>query len=478
MNHLTSAILSAFEENWAVCDWYIDPDGLDSNSGTDKLHPISAAELMRRLAVPVPIKHSIGIHCTTTNQGFLSLKVIFAERDCHLVIKPAYTLNETCIGTVESWLPRSHQTGVGEHLCINGIENLAPYIGNRLRIEETGAISWILSCPTLVGARIGRTSIRNYEGNSWVESPIAPEQHVWTIAPYSMPRFDCLQIEIQARQPVDSGNRYEHRLCEILDLDIGTLVTDCHVLRNGNSIIADGCRIGTVLHESTTGAIRFYRCRITNDGETNGTMTRVAFVFCVFMGPSTSGYVFNQVQQMQYCTVQGVRAQFCMGYPYDTQFFDSPSEGFIMTAYPPISRLGPISGTGHASYGLRISAGQTWQYKSASPPNVKGNQGDIRLVTSGVTIPYTALPWNDGERHGTATLCNGDALVEVPYILPNQLVMVGHGESPPCGNGVLSAVYVDNTHIKISSTNPLDNYLVVWHILPVGNKEHIVPGLA
>ena len=101
---------------------------------------------------------------------------------------------------------------------------------------------------------------------------------------------------------------------------------------------------------------------------------------------------------------------------------------------------------------------------------ITGAAGSVRANTT--AIPWTALPWRDGERFGEATLVAGTVDVPVPYVLSTQKITAcakTFGGTP----GFLSAVYVDSTTIRVTSSSATDTSAVTWHILPVGDNAVI-----
>jgi hypothetical protein len=136
-------------------------------------------------------------------------------------------------------------------------------------------------------------------------------------------------------------------------------------------------------------------------------------------------------------------------------------------------------GRDNARCGLSVPYSGT--VASATGNYLTGALGDVRL-SSATILPWSALPWVDGARSGEATLAvpgtGHDAEstsyvdVTVPYVLAAQKITASvktFGGMP----GLVSAVRIDATTIRITSSSATDTSVVTWHILPVGDNAVI-----
>ena len=127
-------------------------------------------------------------------------------------------------------------------------------------------------------------------------------------------------------------------------------------------------------------------------------------------------------------------------------------------------------------YGVSISPQSHFCYSSSTVPTITGTSGNIQLKVLNIIIPWTAMPWNDGERSGTTTLINGTKTITVPYLLTNQIIIVNYS-GVPVNPGVLyvDPVSITNTSFIISSSSSTDNSGVNWNISPIGKNQIISP---
>jgi hypothetical protein len=94
------------------------------------------------------------------------------------------------------------------------------------------------------------------------------------------------------------------------------------------------------------------------------------------------------------------------------------------------------------------------------------------LIGAASYVPWSALPWRDGERFGEATLVAGTVDVPVPYVLSTQKI-TACAKTFSGAPGFLRAAYVDATTIRITSSSATDTSVITWHILPVGDNAVI-----
>lgn len=160
---------------------------------------------------------------------------------------------------------------------------------------------------------------------------------------------------------------------------------------------------------------------------------------------------------------------------------DSTGVGLVVGPRLQFSMSSPIAGSGNASQGIEFYPGGRILYRVALPPTLTGTLGDVLLrAPVGVTIPWTAIPWNDGARqgHGVALIAGGVANVVVPYMIITQSIQVTHNTPAGVGApGILQARDADrtNTQFGVRSSLVTDAGTFDWYIAPLGYNQIITP---
>jgi hypothetical protein len=138
-----------------------------------------------------------------------------------------------------------------------------------------------------------------------------------------------------------------------------------------------------------------------------------------------------------------------------------------ITINTPFAYMGGCYGRDNAAYGVAVPNTRSL---TVGTNYLTGASGDAKAGAS--AIPWTALPWLDGERSGEATLVAGTVDVPVPYVLSTQKI-TACAKTFSGAPGFLRAAYVDATTIRITSSSATDTSVITWHILPVGDNAVI-----
>jgi hypothetical protein len=476
----TEAVLAWYLANWSVTDWYLDSvNGNNDNDGiTAGTALATAEELSRRLAIALPIAHPVTVHVAQGTYGTLAVSVIQTAVACPFDVVGTTVL--TPLGTVTSYTDRVVATKDASLLVVAGVTDWTPYVGRMVQITDgasAGAVCWIAKANPNNGAGVAqgvgtaRTIKFGLSPTDDLASPAVTNKVVAAgsaISLVTLPTFGAIKIS-RVTMPYASGaGVVGRRGCGIRLLDVGKLALD----GTGLAIVSE-CRVREQALQMLSIYDQVYdiHCWLSGGvGETYMSLRSPQIVNCL-LGSSTVTTIDLQGVGGAISTsiVQTSKLQVADCALNDVGIFDSAAAGLAVSASSG-SKTIPYA---RNIYGRDNSHGVELTNNSRIDTNstkvVTGTLGDLKLVTAAAYIPWSALPWVDGERSGEATLVAGTIDVTVPYVLSTQKMQVC-AKTFAGTPGFLSVVYVNATTIRITSSSATDTSVVTWHILPVGDN--------
>ena len=433
-------------------------------------------ELSRRLAVSVPIDHPVTVHIAQGSYGTLAVRVIQSALACPFDV--VGEVSYTDIGTVTSYTAENLATDTEPLLVASGVTDWTAHIGKRVDVltgANAGAVTWVGKVnPHGVGAStagiltpllpIGATA-------AYLSPSVASLAGGDPVAVAQLPSIQLLSIHVEARTPLDTAGIYGALPYRVLNLH-------CDEIRTSDTEgLVDGCSVGSIsgLGRAASGQLSFglvTRSRLCGMPGSAGYqwLSRTA-VGLLVLGPTT---LFVTEGQIFRCLVYGVSAIFLDGGATLALagVFDRPGSATTAAIRPFDTRLGrmTLNGVyGRDNAGFAVSVPKATMVLAYSC-TITGAAGSVRANT--MAIPWTSLPWRDGERSGEATLVAGTVDVTVPYVLATQKI-TACAKTFSGAPGFLRAAYVDATTIRITSSSATDTSVITWHILPVGDNAVI-----
>jgi hypothetical protein len=469
--------LNYFVANWAIEHWYINAaTGDDSNDGSEA-HPLATSEeLTARLAVSVPIDHPVTVHVAQGSYGTLAVRVSQSTLACPFSF--AGEVAYTDIGTIASYTDRVAATNTAAHLVASGVTDWAPHVGKLVLVTsgaQTGAVCAVAkSNPHSAGIDVARVSqFAQWSSSTALQSSSVSPAAGSGLALLTLPHIETLAVSAAAP-------------CS----NVGTPIADWAAIRLGNlslgmvdasatsGVAVDRCTF-RAWAEAQFAGIRFntaqpWICRSVGDLRASQylRLSRIAARHVLFLGTGPSTLNVSDQSALTNVLCQGVRTQIEQSSMSDSGAFDaSGASGHGVSGskvYVGYCQLFNIYGRDNAQYGARVQS--VGRVSSPVANTITGALGDVVAGTS--PIPWTALPWQDGERSGEATLVAGTVDVTVPYVLSTQKMVAGY-KTFGGATGSLLAKYVDATTIRIVSSSATDTSDITWHILPVGDNAVI-----
>lgn len=465
--------ISVAEYWWSYRHWYIDSSaGNDHNSGSAPGAGFALAtteELSRRLAVPVPIDHPVTVHVAQGSYGTLAVRVVQTATGCpfDVVGEVAYT----DIGTVTSYADRVAATNTASHLVATGVSDWNPYIGKRIDILDgasAGAVAWVAKAnPHSLGVDVARVSRFSTpcSGSAFLPSAVSPASGS-SVAVATLPSLTSVQIRIQSGVDAQDASFVDNRKAGVFNL-----VATKGVRIDADGALVDCCDVADVMLVS----LLYSRSALTRSrlsGLAAATSMNLVDVqgFYVLVQSPTSTIVRLYRSGLSFCLVQASSVVGWEGNLYDVGVFDRAGTAdavSLSSSTPRCMNATVVYGQGNARAGMSLAVGGT--IHGASGNYITGSLGDLRIVGQAAYVPWSAVPWIDGERSGEATLVAGTVDVTVPYVLSTQKITAcakTFGGTP----GFLSAFNVNSTTIRITSSSATDTSIVTWHILPTGDN--------
>ncbi len=483
---LAALVPLAYAANWAVTDWYLDGTvGNDANNGTTALTPLrTGAELSRRLGYgAIQWSHSVTIHLLASIADGINLK--YQLLTTGLTVMIVGTATSVLSTTVATYTPaagnipkRFTATGVADwNTAGPGGTSL---LGSRCRVTSgaaTGAIFWIAKiAPDGLGndvARIsnpvGRTqsNLVPAAGNTFeVETlPSVAQLNIECLGPtqptYVATPGNCIVDSIASGESEFRVQGYQATLAPMVWACAMTKRLTSSVLSEQQGLVVQGCKCSIA---TVPSCLSFGNLYLPYSGATSLFNDR---------------FVTHNAD-----LIQGIRCNYQAGFcscSSTTYIMDSPTFGLTVGPRLQFTMASPVCGSGNASQGIELYPGGRIFYRVALPPTLTGTLGDVLLrAPVGVTIPWSARPWNDGERqgHAVALVPGGPAIVAVPYMLTTQSIQVTHNTPAGVGApGILYAADADrtNTQFGVRSSLAADAGTFDWYIAPLGYNQTIAP---
>jgi hypothetical protein len=470
---------------WSIRDWYLDSvNGSDTNSGTTAGTALrTAEELSRRLAVSVPIDHAVTVHVAQGSYGTLAIRVIQTALACpfDVIGYVAYT----DIGTVTSYTDRVAASNINPHLVASGVSDWTAHAGKRVDVTsgaQTGAACWVCAANPVdsggapLGVAVARTSrCSTPSSTGYSPSPVVPAAGS-SLRLASLPHLEALSLDVVGILPNPGVTTLVNRGSRIQSLSV-----DAVQLNSSTKIIVDRCSVGDpiVTSRPLEGRHWFSNCLIRGMG--TDLQLDCLNIYYGAIGHQNCVLAWVTLLLNSYlsgCSVQGIYLN-----PQQSCFvggcgiFGAATQAAVTfgSASPTLSTVSGCWGSGN-KYGLTVA-----KHTICSAPSVSyvtGSLGDIYLPGQTAVIPWTALPWVDGERSGEVALVAGTRQVTVPYVLSTQTIMATC-KTPGGTLGFLRAYYVNSTTIQIDSLtaagtpNNLDTSTITWRINATGDNAVI-----
>jgi hypothetical protein len=473
----TESVLSWYLANWAVTDWYLDSvNGSDTNNGTTSGTALATTEeLSRRLAIALPISHPVTVHVAQGTYGTLAVNVIQTAVACPFDVVGTPLL--TSIGTVTSYADRVVATNTSPMLVASGVSDWTAHVGKMIVVTDgasAGAVTWIAKANPNNGAGVAQgvgtarcssfsTVATNLNGTRKVPATGA------ALSVATLPTVKKISIRCSGQLPELFANTYASRLCRVANLSVESVT-----LGGGRGLLVESCELGNVefLQHRNTYAQTIDRCNLKAwPGLPVVEMGMAEINYCLVSGSPNTGLKLTD-GRIYYSLVQGAYLALEQSLALDVGIFDQPgaSSGACQIISGRSARCTMASIYGRDNAGEGITINNTSSINATSLNYITGASGDIRVAAATpYFLPHSALPWVDGERSGEATMVAGTVDVTVPYVISTQKMQATY-KTFAGTPGFLTCVYVDATHIRITSSSATDTSVVTWHILPVGDN--------
>jgi hypothetical protein len=453
---------------WSATNWYVNAaTGNDANDGQSAITALrTTEELSRRLAIPIPIDHPVTVHIAQGSYGTLAVRVIQSALACPFDV--VGEVSYTNIGTVTSYTDRIAATNTAAHLMASGVADWTAHVGKRVDVRDgaqAGAVAWVAKAnPHAAGvgtARVTRFALRSGEN-------VAPTAKVPTsgsaLSLATLPQISAVSIQTVGLQPGDA--QFSSRHGRIVGLAAGAIS-----LSGNGPLFVEGCSFSSLVFGRVyTESNQVVMTSALLPARTYPEIGDAVYSYVLILAGSATAVTLRGNCNLQNCLVQAVPLVLLSGYLAGVAVFDCAGSA--------IELLRTEAGRAYISgafgrdnlYGLTVPTNSVTTYGTAN--TVTGSSGSLAIPSSVSAIPWTALPWVDGERSGEATLVGGTVDVTVPYVLATQKIQASaktFGGTP----GFLRAAYVNATTIRITSSSATDTSVVTWHILPVGDNAVI-----
>jgi hypothetical protein len=472
---MSTAARSYYEANWAHTGWWIDAaNGLDTNTGREDSPLQSVEELSARLAVPCDVDHTITVRLA---QGATYGDFFVAIRHSALGCPFRFigTVARIPVGTIATITGRSVGDSVASHLTIAGVSDMTSLINSRLDVTDgtyAGAITHVAEKnPGGLGVNVARFC-------AFSELPKAGDTDglgVATVTPSvgaavsttTLPQIASISIN-QVGPLVTGGADIWDRACaHILDVAVGSL----NVSSVGR-VYVNGCTFtGPVAIENKN--VYLDRCLFLS----TATLADVTSQNCTHKGAvSASGTFYLSYGLFQgptaYCTAEG-------GTVYRTGFFGCTTLEPMRT-----STARTRKSTFSQNYGnenIRCALMCQNNIDVSAPGNYfLGGTGHIYFYTKALILPFTVIPYLDGEQSFEATLAvpgaghTAEATSYVDVTVKQMLVatqkMQATYKTFAGATGSLRIVYIDATTVRIVSSSATDTSIVTGSVFAVGDN--------
>jgi hypothetical protein len=488
-------LIAYFLANWAVTDWYVDSSiGDDSASGTSWGTALASPdELSRRLAVALPVDHTVTVHIGSGHSGgTLALSYIATAAGCPFVlVGTPSSVSAGGVSTYTDAIPLSNQ---GAHLVASGVPDWTSLVGSMVTITSgasVGAVAWIGKVNPNDGAGVP-TNVATARTSKFAGVPsgagFIPTNKVPAassgISVSTLPVITHCAIRQCGLQPPSGAGFYADRGFSISFLAIQNLYIDA-----ATPGIADSCLIGQVSSGALVQGtpITVVRSRFDGGAVSYLPLYRVTSWFSLFQRPGLVGVTLQEGAYLGYCLCQGTQLAAVDSAVYSTGVFDVAANDASLIAQfgSRVASYTSLYGRDNARCGYRATKGTSLY--AATGCSILGASGAVYLDGSAVAIPTWAGAslWLDGARSGEAILIvpsapggGHDALttsyvdVTVPFVLSTQRIAATL-KTPAGTVGFPSAVYLNSTTIRLISTSALDTSVLTWSILAVGNSSLI-----
>jgi len=460
---------------WSYQHWYLDSaNGNDYSDGASAGTALrTSEELSRRLAVPVPIDHPVTVHVAPGFYGTLAVSVIQSATACPFDVVGEVVYTD--IGTVTSYTDRVAAANTASHLVASGVSDWTAHVGKLVEVTSGAQIGAVVAVakenPHSLGvdvARVTRAATWNM-ATSLQSAGVADIADGSGLSVMTLPTIACLAIESDSPCANSGTLVADWRGVGAFGLNAGELR-----LQSTAPVVVDRCTFTALACTQFSGTksntAHPVICRSVGDARVSQylRLSRMAAKHVLFLGTGPSYINVSDQCYITECLSQGSTVQVEQTSLNDFGSFDSTGYGVsgskVFVGYMQALAL---YGSGNTLYGFRV---QSSAKASVYTSYLTGGSGDIIAGTS--AIPWSAIPWVDGERSGEVTLVAGTADVPVPYVLSTQKMSAcakTFGGTP----GFLSCYFVNATTIRITSSSATDTSVVTWHILPTGDNAVI-----
>jgi hypothetical protein len=481
-----SQLLSYFAANWAVTDWYLDAvNGSDSNNGTSAGSALkSPTELSNRLPVALPISHRVTVHVALGSyDGILAIRAILSQNQCSVDVVADIAI--TVLGPISSYIDRVVLNREASFLTVVGIADWTPYVNRMVQIvggPSDGAVAWIAQANPKNGAGVPQglatarcssfsTVAANLGGTRVV--PAAGS----SVALVTMPSIRKVSLDVRGQLPSLFANTYLDRLALVRGLSVESVT-----MSGGRGLVVDACELGNVefLQHRNTYAQSIVRSRIKGTTGLSIVEMGMADLQYVMVTGAPNSYFKLTDGRILYSLVQGAYLVLEQSQATDVGIFDNPAASGacqILSARSARSTISSIYGRDNAREGISINTASVFV---ASLNTVTGAAGDIRVnATVPYYLPYSALPYLDGQQSGSAVLVVpgvGHLAEATSYVdvtvksmpLATQQMLVSYKTFAGV-TGALCVKYIDPTTIRIVSSSSSDVSTVTWELVSVGD---------
>jgi hypothetical protein len=476
----SSAVRTYYETNWSRQVWYLDAvNGDDSATGYEEAHPLQTTEeLTARLAVPVPIDHPVTVYVAQGSYGTLAVRVIQTALACPFDVVGAVA--HTSIGTVTTYTDRVAAPNTEARLSASGVTDWTSHLGKRVDVldgSSSGAVTWVgkVSAGSLGVDVAGVVQFAVPGAPDTFQSSTSAPAPGSALSLATLPYISTMMVNVEKQTPGGASSVVDSRAYSVRNISGGTIILP----RGGGQI--DGCEFEDIRVDGlrTQAAVSVSRSAITGrlQGASRQATIRESFVYhCLVRQATVATIVGCEVwNSLFYGAMISLDAGSLLR---DSGVFDStygviPLQG----GFAGRCRIRDLFGSCSA-YGVYLSRSTT--VVATGNNYIAG--GTSSILAGANALPWTALPWVDGERSGEATLAvpgtGHDAEstsyvdVTVPHVLASQKIVASYKTFGGTTGSVL-AKYIDATTIRVVSTSSTDTSVVTWHILPVGDNAVI-----
>jgi hypothetical protein len=463
----TELVLSWYLANWAVTDWYLDSvAGNDDNAGTSAGTALATAEeLSRRLAIALPIAHPVTVHVAQGTYGTLAVSVIQTAVACPFDVVGTPVL--TSIGMVTTYTDINTGTNTAPLAVFSAVSDTASLVGKRIDIGA--AVAWgEKTNPHALGAATLRTTRFSTQGTASFTPVNSVPTSGLSASSATLPTIEAVIIRQSGVIPDATTNYVARRAVRVADLNIDTL----DVISSGRCVV-DACSVGYLQTISKTAYTRVQLNRSHLRGFGAGvTLDFVTLHTCLVYFNSVSALTIGPFTALSNCLFRSTSinaSPSLSGAITSCGFFDLTTNAISMSKFTAIGTLLVAGCYGRDITKALVALPNCGKLLASAANTGVGTLGAVYLEGQNAYLPWSALPYVDGERSGEATLTAGTVDVTVPYVLSTQKMQVSV-KTLAGTPGFLSVVYLTATTIRITSSSATDTSVVTWHILPVGDN--------